>query len=186
MELNPKHYFKKVCAKHPELMGERLRSNRGCIGCARESDLASRKRHPDRVKARQKDWYHSNKESRAVYNKEWRERNKEYVSERFKVYRAKHLEHKTSCLKMWREKNRDKVLATASTHQVIRKRLIGSQALARSYAKETAEFYRLRPEGYEVDHIVPLRGKDVTGLHVPWNLQYLTVSENRRKHNKWR
>lgn len=49
-----------------------------------------------------------------------------------------------------------------------------------------AEARRLTQETgivHHVDHVIPLNGRDVSGLHVENNLQVLTDTENRRKHN---
>jgi hypothetical protein len=46
--------------------------------------------------------------------------------------------------------------------------------------------FRDAPDGYEIDHIIPLQAANASGLHIASNLQYLTTKENGRKHNSFK
>lgn len=65
-----------------------------------------------------------------------------------------------------------------------RKAIATPKWLTEEHRAEMRNFTESCPAGSVVDHIVPLRGRNVSGLHVPWNLQYLTIKENMIKANR--
>lgn len=54
-----------------------------------------------------------------------------------------------------------------------------------NFYREAARLTKATGVRHEVDHILPLNGKKVSGLNVPWNMQILTKSENARKGNRY-
>ena len=78
-------------------------------------------------------------------------------------------------------KNRKKIRARNTSSRIERQFRVPAWA----DLKKIEEFYLACPEGYYVDHIIPLRGKLVSGLHVLENLQYLLAEDNLRKSNKY-
>lgn len=83
--------------------------------------------------------------------------------------------------KKWRASNPHKTKAIRARARAKRAERIPKWA---DFTK-IEEIYKNCPSGMQVDHIVPLIGENVSGLHVHYNLQYLTPEDNRRKSNKY-
>lgn len=81
----------------------------------------------------------------------------------------------------WRQENKDKTRLKSANERAVRLQRLPAWA-NRELIKE---FYLNCPEGYHVDHVIPLRGKLVSGLHTIENLQYLPAKENISKGNKF-
>ena len=96
----------------------------------------------------------------------------------------------TNRIVLWQSENRDKMNATAAKTRA--KRIKRKPKWIKDvFIKEIKIWYkrakalnRFTEEKWHVDHIVPLQGKNVSGLHVPWNLQLLTATENTSKGNR--
>lgn len=115
------------------------------------------------------------KSCRSVSFKEFKERNPDYMPEYDKE---------------WSKNNRDKKNAQTNLHRVLKlERMLkwGKEmhrpAINNWYRRAQLATLFLE-EKYEVDHIEPIKGKDVCGLHVPWNLTLLTKKENASKGNR--
>jgi hypothetical protein len=68
---------------------------------------------------------------------------------------------------------------------ILRKIILNDRTPKWADLKSINIYYSNCPEGYHVDHIIPLRGEKVSGLHVLDNLQYLPAKENLSKGNKF-
>lgn len=90
-------------------------------------------------------------------------------------YYEKALQHSRN----WRKNNLQYDAFRAATYRAIK----NNQTPPWSDLDKIKDFYLNCPKGYHVDHIVPLRGKLVSGLHTIENLQYLPAKENLAKRN---
>jgi 5-methylcytosine-specific restriction endonuclease McrA len=90
----------------------------------------------------------------------------------------------------WRVKNPGKSNAITAKRTASKLGATPAWLVAEDYERiaalytEAARLTRETGVVHHVDHVIPLQGKRVSGLHVPWNLQILTAVENMKKGNK--
>ena len=157
-----------------------------------------RDKHDPRRKAREK------ARTEAGYQKEMYAKHQEKrLAQKKELYATKRdmlLERQAT----WRDENRDKLqerdrryyeenptlIYARNTLRRRRRVQAAPPWLTREQWREMAEMYEMARAmtektgiPYEVDHIDPLAGKKSCGLHVPWNLQIMTATENRKKSN---
>lgn len=119
----------------------------------------------------------------------YRERNKDKINGQVKEWTIKNREYKRLKEREYHQgKQGDpEYLAKRRYHEAMRRarRLQATPKwLTKEHKEQIKAIYKDCPNGHHVDHIMPLKGKEVSGLHVPWNLQYLPGIVNKMKSNK--
>jgi hypothetical protein len=134
--------------------------------------------------------YSKNIEKIKQKSAKWKKDNKRKVTEYSLKYYSMNKEISKNRNKIWRENNKGSVSFYTSNRRAL-KRQASPKWLTKQHFLEIKWFYDmakelqwLSEEKLTVDHIIPLKGKNVCGLHVPWNLQILPLSQNSRKRNK--
>ena len=174
-----KHYFTgKPCSRGH--VANRLLSDRSCTLCNNEKRKRYYAADPEKYRLERRERYAQNPDKERTVAKvrsaEWRKENPDHAG----MKKAKI---------QWKERNVGKVKADRVKRRLAKMHRTPTWLDATQNAEiEFTYIYcnALRSIGmnYHVDHIVPLQGKQASGLHVPWNLQAIHARKNLSKANK--
>jgi hypothetical protein len=155
---------------------------------------AARDRHraaPEAKRAQAKAWGARNLERKRALRKEDYARNRDRYRSAAAEWQRANPARVNAGAKARRLRDPAAFLASATATRLAKHRR-RPPWLTQEHKREIRNLYRLARRltvetglRHTVDHIVPLRGKRVSGLHGPWNLQVLTEFENKSKSNKF-
>lgn len=186
-----KRYFTGRPCKHGHVC-ERFVSSNACTQCTRERAADYDKANPEMARAREarrdrSAYYPAHKERILARTKEWAAANAGRVAEAAKARRLRRLDDAKVVARAWRDANR----AHRNAKRMARKAAELAATPAWADPSKIVEFYEtaqglsmLTGEWHHVDHIVPLMGKMVCGLHVEHNLRVIQAPENWAKNNR--
>jgi 5-methylcytosine-specific restriction endonuclease McrA len=139
----------------------------------RESVRRWRARNPDSAARIGRQSYFKNHEVRLAGARRWYRENADQARAQQAVWRARN-----RALESARAKEREEHVRRATPRWA-------DLADLRRFYFERQQISATTGIAHHVDHIVPLRGKIVSGLHVPWNLRVIPAKENLSKQNKF-
>lgn len=169
-----KEYAKAWAARNAEYVKELRKANYE-KGRAENIEKARvwKKRNPAKVLASQRARAVVNRDKLRAARRLWETKNPEAAKEAFKRYRERNrveIRARLAASKEGREKRRVLWANRDAMLEVYRKAELMTQATGRLHV---------------VDHIIPLQGRRVSGLHVETNLRVIEHHENAVKHNSW-
>ena len=162
-----------------------------CKTCDAARNKAYRGANPEKVVARRKAYCEANLEKEAARKKAYREANLEKARSSTKAWAEANLEKARASSKAWREANPEKEVARTAKRRAAKLQRTPEWLTQEHHDKILAKYAerdRLNKDTgiqHHVDHIVPLQGENISGLHVPWNLQVITAAENQQKSNSY-
>jgi hypothetical protein len=151
-----------------------------CKLCENSRRKRQRQANLDNARAREAQWREKNREKSRTYIREWKRENRDKVNQAERERRAANADRQRELRSQWNKENKD-----YWRYKNAERRARKLQATPKwADLDAIKKFYAACPDGYHVDHIIPLRGETVSGLHVLENLQYLPAAENQKKSNK--